>query len=200
MFENIKHDMYTNLKQTSFSWDKRDRINNMSPGIWTSWKHTARLYSISTVPWSQEGFYVIYLAGSGDATCFVLPSMQMRVWLCVCVCLRKANRAGFTAHSLSNPLQCITHRLVPPQRHDDFCISWTKEKNSDRQFHPVRGTWHTARPGARCARMKLALKWDLTWEWEAVKHNDTADTMRRREETGAAKWTGDGGQENDKQS
>lgn len=85
MFENIKHDMYTNLKQTSFSWDKRDRINNMSPGIWTSWKHTARLYSISTVPWSQEGFYVIYLSSSGDATCFVLPSMQMHVWLCVCV-------------------------------------------------------------------------------------------------------------------
>lgn len=93
MFENIKHDMYTNLKQTSFSWDKRDRINNMSPGIWTSWKHTARLYSISTVPWSQEGFYVIYLAGSGDATCFVLPSMQMRVWLCVCVCVYRRESA-----------------------------------------------------------------------------------------------------------
>lgn len=199
MFENIKHDMYTNLKQTSFSWDKRDRINNMSPGRWTSWKHTARLYSISTVPWSQEGFYVIYLAGSGDATCFVLPSMQMRVWLCVCV--SEESKQSWIHSSFT--LEPLTVHNTPAGA--SAATRWllyfvNKGEKLWRPFRPVRGTWHTARPGARCARMKLALKWDLTWEWEAVKHNDTADTMRRREETGAAKWTGDGGQENDKQS
>lgn len=199
MFENIKHDMYTNLKQTSFSWDKRDRINNMSPGIWTSWKHTARLYSISTVPWSQEGFYVIYLAGSGDATCFILPSMQMRVWLCVCV--SEESKQSWIHSSFT--LEPLTVHNTPAGA--SAATRWllyfvNKGEKLWRPFRPVWGTWHTARPGARCARMKLALKWDLTWEWEAVKHNDTADTMRRREETGAAKWTGDGGQENDKQS
>lgn len=151
MFENIKHDMYTNLKQTSFSWDKRDRINNMSPGIWTSWKHTARLYSISTVPWSQEGFYVIYLAGSGDATCFVLPSMQMRVWLCVCVSEESKQswiHSSFTlepltVHNTPAGASAATRWLL----HDDFCISWTKEKNSDGHFVQFGGRDTRRGPG-----------------------------------------------------
>ena len=111
--------------------DKHDGLNNMNTGIWTSWKYAARLYSISTVPWSKWGFLCDLSLPTVEmqpaSFCQAYGSLCMCV--CVCVCVRKANRAGFTAHSqLISLLQCTTHQQIPLQRRNKLFLSERKEK------------------------------------------------------------------------
>lgn len=171
-------------------------------------KPEARLYIVPTVPWSQWGFCVIYLASSGDATCLNLPSVQM----CECECQSVGVCVRLEASKLDSQLILLSNLLHNSHNTPANATSATQLSLStnnrggggnltDKSAAASSEELTRSRRGeVRCVRMKLTVEWDLTREWEAVKHNDTAATMRRREETGAAKWTGDGGQRDDKQS
>lgn len=170
-------------------------------------KPEARLYIVPTVPWSQWGFCVIYLASSGDATCLNLPSVQMCECECqsvgVCVCLEASKLDSQLICSQTSYTTLTTLRQMPLRQHNFLylrTIGGGKNLTDKSAAASSEELTRSRRGEVRCVRMKLTVEWDLTWEWEAVKHNDTAATMRRREETGAAKWTGDGGQRDDKQS
>lgn len=171
-------------------------------------KPEARLYIVPTVPWSQWGFCVIYLASSGDATCLNLPSVQMCECECqsvgVCVCLEASKLDSQLICSQTSYTTLTTLRQMPLRQHNFLylrTIGGGGKNLTDKSAATSSEELTRSRRGeVRCVRMKLTVEWDLTREWEAVKHNDTAATMRRREETGAAKWTGDGGQRDDKQS
>lgn len=170
-------------------------------------KPEARLYIVPTVPWSQWGFCVIYLASSGDATCLNLPSVQMCECECqsvgVCVCLEASKLDSQLICSQTAYTTLTTLRQMPLRQHNFLylrTIGGGKNLTDKSAAASSEELTRSRRGEVRCVRMKLTVEWDLTREWEAVKHNDTAATMRRREETGAAKWTGDGGQRDDKQS
>lgn len=170
-------------------------------------KPEARLYIVPTVPWSQWGFCVIYLASSGDATCLNLPSVQMCECECqsvgVCVCLEASKLDSQLICSQTSYTTLTTLRQMPLRQHNFLylrTIGGGKNLTDKSAAASSEELTRSRRGEVRCVRMKLTVEWDLTREWEAVKHNDTAATMRRREETGAAKWTGDGGQRDDKQS
>lgn len=129
------------------------------------------------------------------------------VWVseCGCVCVSGGEQTGFTAHFALKPLtQLSQHSGKCHFGNTTFFIyeqSGGGKNLTDKSAAASSEELTRSRRGeVRCVRMKLTVEWDLTREWEAVKHNDTAATMRRREETGAAKWTGDGGQRDDKQS
>lgn len=129
------------------------------------------------------------------------------VWVseCGCVCVSGGEQTGFTAHLLSNLLHNSHNTPANATSATQLSLSTNNRgggKNlTDKSAAASSEELTRSRRGeVRCVRMKLTVEWDLTREWEAVKHNDTAATMRRREETGAAKWTGDGGQRDDKQS
>lgn len=170
-------------------------------------KPEARLYIVPTVPWSQWGFCVIYLASSGDETCLNLPSVQMCECECqsvgVCVCLEASKLDSQLICSQTSYTTLTTLRQMPLRQHNFLylrTIGGGKNLTDKSAATSSEELTRSRRGEVRCVRMKLTVEWDLTREWEAVKHNDTAATMRRREETGAAKWTGDGGQRDDKQS
>lgn len=170
-------------------------------------KPEARLYIVPTVPWSQWGFCVIYLASSGDATCLNLPSVQMCECECqsvgVCVCLEASKLDSQLICSQTSYTTLTTLRQMPLRQHNFLylrTIGGGKNLTDKSAAASSEELTRSRRGEVRCVRMKLTVEWDLTREWEAVKHNDTAATMRRREETGAAKWTGNVGQRDDKQS
>ena len=123
--------------------------------------------------------------------------------VCVCVCLEASKLDSQLICSQTSYTTLTTLRQMPLRQHN-FLYLRTNRGNKNLTDKSAAAAseelTHSRRGEVRCVRMKLTVEWDLTREWEAVKHNDTAATMRRREETGAAKWTGDGGQRDDKQS
>lgn len=189
----------------SFPQDKHDSLNNEVPGIWTSRK--PGYISSPLCHDHSEAFVWFILPAVGmqrASICQVCRcvSVSVRVWVCVCV-WRRANwiHSSFALKPLT---QLSQHSGKCHFGNTTFFIyeqSGGGKNLTDKSAAASSEELTRSRRGeVRCVRMKLTVEWDLTREWEAVKHNDTAATMRRREETGAAKWTGDGGQRDDKQS
>lgn len=189
----------------SFPQDKHDSLNNEVPGIWTSRK--PGYISSPLCHDHSEAFVWFILPAVGmqrASICQVCRcvSVSVRVWVCVCV-WRRANWIHSSFCSQTSYTTLTTLRQMPLRQHNFLylrTIGGGKNLTDKSAAASSEELTRSRRGEVRCVRMKLTVEWDLTREWEAVKHNDTAATMRRREETGAAKWTGDGGQRDDKQS
>lgn len=124
-------------------------------------------------PWNQAAFLEVKMKWNENRILDIMIMLESRARV-------DGPTAGYYHASGTAACIILPCAYVQERKEMDFLqiwSSWTAQLFSTQSWPAMwQWTW-TARRGV-CVRMKSVVKWDLTREWEAVTHNDTAAVMR----------------------